>query len=325
MNMMFRARHVVRGGSIEEKIGMTLHIIFSSLAKSVRDFGGTHVVVCLEGKSWRHSVYPQYKLARREMADERSVLEKEEDAHFFEAFKEFTDFLTDQTNCTVLQHGRCEADDFIARWIQNHPSDKHVIISSDSDFYQLINENVSQYNGITGQHITHTGIFNDRGKPIIDKKTKQQKHIGDPEYILFEKCIRGDKTDGIFSAYPGARVKGSKNKVGIQEAFQDRHRRGYEFNNFMLQRWTDHNDQEHVVLDDFKRNQLLIDLTMQPDDIKQCLDDTIMNAVQKPHVTNVGIKFMKFCGRYDLARLAQSPDQHAAYLNAKYISINEST
>ena len=27
-----------------------------------------------------------------------------------------------------------EADDFIARWIQNHPDAEHVIVSSDSDF-----------------------------------------------------------------------------------------------------------------------------------------------------------------------------------------------
>ena len=38
-----------------------------------------------------------------------------------------------------------------------------------------INENVSQYNGITQQLITIDGIFNDRGVPIIDKKTKQEK------------------------------------------------------------------------------------------------------------------------------------------------------
>ena len=42
-----------------------------------------------------------------------------------------------------LQHKNCEADDFIARWIQKSSNDKHVIPSSDSDFYQLLNNNVS--------------------------------------------------------------------------------------------------------------------------------------------------------------------------------------
>ena len=86
--------------------------------------------------------------------------------------------MSKKTNCSVLQHPECEADDFIARFIQNHPDQKHVIVSSDSDFYQLLNKNVSQYNGIMNQHITVDGVFNDRGKPVIDKKTGEQKQIG---------------------------------------------------------------------------------------------------------------------------------------------------
>ena len=39
----------------------------------------------------------------------------------------------------------------------------------------------------------------------------------DPEFVLFEKCVRGDSPDNIFSAYPGARLKGTKNKTGIQK------------------------------------------------------------------------------------------------------------
>ena len=54
--------------------------------------------------------------------------------------------------------------------------------------------------------------------------------------ILFEKCMRGDPTDNVFSAYPGVRAKGSKNKVGLQEAFEDMDKRGFNWNNLMLQR-----------------------------------------------------------------------------------------
>ena len=318
MNLFFKSRHVVRGDDIDIKIGMTLHIIFSSIAKSVRDFGGSHVVLALEGKSWRRDIYPQYKLARREARDERTPEEKEEDELFFQAYSDFLDFMENQTNCTVLQHPRCEADDFIARWIQNHPDDDHIIISSDSDYYQLISQNVSQYNGVKGEHITIQGIFNDRGKSVLDAKTKTQKTIGDPEYVLFEKCIRGDKTDGIFSAYPGVRKKGTKNKIGIQEAFADRINKGYDWNNFMLQRWTDHHGEEHKVIDKYKLNRTLIDLSQQPDDVKQALDETIIQAVQKQPVGQVGIKFMKFCGKYSLDRIAQKATEHAEYLNARY-------
>jgi len=50
-NMFFRARHVVRGDSIETKIGMAYHIMFASILKAYRDFNGSHVVFCLEGRS----------------------------------------------------------------------------------------------------------------------------------------------------------------------------------------------------------------------------------------------------------------------------------
>jgi 5'-3' exonuclease len=319
-NMFFRARHVVRGSDIETKIGMAYHIMFSAVNKAWRDFNGTHVVFCLEGRSWRKDFYTPYKANRAVAREALTEAEQEEDKMFWEAFDEFKTFIDEKTNCTVLQHSTVEADDFIARWIQNHPDDKHVIISSDSDFYQLISENVTQYNGIQNQHITLNGVFDDRGKPVKDKKTGEQKMIEDPEYLLFEKCVRGDTSDNIFSAYPGVRKKGTKNKVGIQEAFADRNNKGFDWNNFMLQRWTDHEGEEHRVLEDYQRNRALIDLTAQPDEIKAVLDAAIVEQVNKEKTGQVGIKFMKFCGKYNLIKVSEQATDHAAYLNAGYVA-----
>jgi hypothetical protein len=316
--MFFRARHVVRGDDMDTKIGMAYHIMFASINKAWRDFGGKHVVFCLEGRSWRKDYYEPYK---RNRSDARAALtpkEQEEDKRFWEAFDELKTFLNDRTNCTVLQHPTCEADDFIARFIQNHPNDKHVIVSSDSDFYQLLSPNVSQYNGITNQHIRIDGVYNDKGKPVIDNKTKEHKVVGDPAWLLFEKCIRGDTSDNVFSAYPGARVKGTKNKVGMKEAFEDKNSKGFNWNNFMLQRWTDHEGAEHRVLDDYHRNITLIDLTAQPDEIKTVLDETIKVQTNVVPKGQVGIYFLKFCGKWDLQRVSEQADAHAEYLNAHY-------
>ena len=318
LNMFYRARHVVRGDDIETKIGMAYHIMFSAVNKAWKDFNGSHVVFCFEGRSWRKDYYEPYKRNRKEARDALTPREQEEDRAYFEAFDELKTFIEKRTNCTVLQHPICEADDFIARFIQNHPDDEHVIISSDSDFYQLLAPNVSQYNGITNQHIRLDGVYDDKGKPIKDKKTKEHKQVGDPEYLLFEKCIRGDTSDNIFSAYPGVRKKGTKNKVGIQEAFADRTAKGFDYNNFMLQKWTDHEGKEHRVLDDYQRNRALIDLTAQPDEIKSVLDETIVNQVQRVPNTGVGIHFMKFCGKHDLQRVSEQAEAHAEYLNAAY-------
>ena len=317
-NMFFRARHVVRGDDMDTKIGMAYHIMFASINKAWRDFGGKHVVFCLEGRSWRKDYYEPYKRNRQDARAALTPKEQEEDKRFWEAFDELKTFLNDRTNCTVLQHPNCEADDFIARFIQNHPNDHHVIVSSDSDYYQLLSTNVSQYNGITNQHIRLDGVYNDKGKPVIDNKTKEHKQIGNPQWLLFEKCIRGDTSDNVFSAYPGARVKGTKNKIGMMEAFADKDSKGFNWNNFMLQRWTDHEGVEHRVIDDYHRNRTLIDLTQQPDTIKSALDETIKIQTNVVPKGQVGIYFLKFCGKHDLQRVSEQADSHAEYLNAHY-------
>lgn len=311
-NTFFRARHVIKGDA-DTKLGMAFHITLNSIKKAWQDFKGSHVVFCLEGRSWRKDYYEPYK---RNRSDARAALtpkEQEEDQLFWESFDKFKEFLIEKTNCTVLQHPELEADDLIAGWIQTHPKDEHVIISTDSDFVQLIAPNVSQYNGVMEHHITHEGIFDKKGKIVVDNKTKQPKSIPDPQWLLFEKCMRGDSTDNVFSAFPKVR----KNK--LEEAFKDRDNKGFAWNNLMLQRWIDHNGEEHRVLEDYERNRQLIDLSNQPADIKEKIFETIdENIRQEKSISQVGIRLLKFCQLYDLQKISDQVQSYAEPLNAKY-------
>jgi 5'-3' exonuclease len=315
-NVFFRSRHVVRG-DIDTKVGMALHITLNSIKKAWNDFNGTHIVVALEGRSWRKDFYEPYKRNRQETRAAMSAKEEEEDRVFWEIFDEFKNFVSEKTNCTVLQNPQLEADDLIAGWIQNHPNDDHVIISTDGDFAQLIAPNVRQYNGVSNTVITHEGYFDEKGKPVLDKKTKQQKPVPDPEWLLFEKCMRGDTSDNVFSAYPGVRVKGTKNKVGLIEAFEDKRSKGFAWNNLMLQRWVDHNGVEHRVLDDYNRNVILCDLSAQPAEIRSVIN-TVIQSVESKDVSQVGMRLMKFCARWDLQRIADQAAQFAEPLAARY-------
>ncbi len=318
-NTFFRARHVVRG-SLEDKVGMSLHTILSSVRKAWRDFDGTHVVFALEGRSWRKDHYAPYKRNRSDARAALSPREAEEDRVFWETFDEFKNFITDKTNCTVLHNPRLEADDLIAGWIQSHPNDNHVIISTDGDFAQLVAPNVKQYNGVSQVTTTHEGYFDEKGKPVKDKKTGEVKGAPDPEWLLFEKCMRGDTSDNIFSAYPGVREKGTKNKVGLREAFADRTSKGWAWNNMMLQRWTDHEGVEHRVMDDYYRNVKLCDLSAQPDEIRTIINETINTATQaEKNIPQVGIRLMKFCAAYDLQKITEQAQSYADPLNARYI------
>jgi hypothetical protein len=310
-NTFFRARHVING-SADIKLGMAFHITLNSIKKAWHDFEGSHVVFCLEGRSWRKDFYAPYKRNRSDARAAHTVKEAEEEKIFWEAFDTFKDFIIEKTNCTVLQNPQLEADDLIAGFIQTHPNDHHVIISTDSDFVQLIAPNVKQYNGVMETTITHEGVLDKKGKRVIDKKTNEPKDVPNPEWLLFEKCMRGDPTDNVFSAYPKVR----KNK--LQEAFEDRSNKGFAWNNMMLQRWVDHNGAEHRVLEDYERNRTLIDLAAQPQEIRNIITETIGKGAVPKTVDQVGIRLMKFCNLYDLKKITDSIQLYSEPFQAKY-------
>lgn len=319
-NTFFRARHSAhRGADAWDRVGFAVHVTLSSINKAYRDQKADHVVICLEGRSWRKDFYQPYKFNRVEARAALTESQQEEDQMFWQAFDDLKTFLHEKSNCTVLHHKSLEADDLIAGWIQHHPGDQHTIISSDTDFHQLLAENVNQYNGVTDELHTITGIFDGRGKPVVDKKTKEPKRIPDPSWILFEKIIRGDPTDNVFSAYPGVRTKGSKNKVGLQEAYADRDKKGYAWNNLMLHRWIDHLGQEHRVLDDYERNRTLIDLSAQPAEVRAMINECIIAGSVIKNQPMIGAQLLKFCGKYDLKRIGDQAESFARFLQAQYV------
>ena len=319
-NTFFRARHIAsRNSTTEEKIGMALHLTLASVNQVVRKFGIDHVVFCLEGRSWRKDYYGPYKKNRIVDTTQQTEAEVEENKMFWETYDLFTTYLKEKTNVSVIRHERAEADDIIARFVHLHPNASHYIISSDTDYVQLITDNVFQYNGITNQFITLEGYHDEKGRLVVDKKTKEAKLLGDPKFHLFEKCMRGDASDNVFSAYPGVRTKGSKNKVGLVEAYADRNARGFNWNNIMLQRWVDHEGVEHRVREDYERNRTLIDLTAQPEDIKVAVDQRIRENVRTTITPQVGVHFLRFCGRYELTKISEQAETYSKWLNNPYV------
>ena len=171
-NTFFRARHAIRGDA-SAKIGMAIHITLNSIKRAWNDFDGTHVIFCLEGRSWRKDYYPPYKRNRAETIDAMTAAEKEENDIFWECYDDFCNFIRTKTNATVLQNSRVEADDLIARWIDRHPDQKCVIISTDKDLNQLVGPNVKQYNGVTEETMTVDGYFDKKGKPSTPTTTTE--------------------------------------------------------------------------------------------------------------------------------------------------------
>jgi hypothetical protein len=89
----------------------------------------------------------------------------------------------------------------------------------------------------------------------------------------------------------------------------------------MLQRWTDPEGVEHRVLDDYERNRVLIDLTAQPDEVKAVVDAAIREQVSHRDVGQVGVRFMQFCGKYELNRCSESAEQFGRWMNQTYTGV----
>ncbi|SOK58542.1 hypothetical protein [Yersinia phage fHe-Yen9-04] len=315
-NCFHRAINVAsRSSDIWTKVGLALHITLSGLKKMQEKFSPDHVVFCAEGRSWRKDYDPLYKQNRADKAATKSADEKEEMTIMFEMINDFLDFVDNQTNSTLLRSSKCEADDYIARWIQTHPDDIHIVLSTDTDFRQLLNHNVKQYNPVQEQMYTIQGVFDLKGELVRDKKGNALE-IPDPDFILFEKCIRGDTSDNVFSAYPGARMKSTTKVVGIREAYDDRIGKGYAWNSFMNTNWTRHDGVEVTVRQMYEHNRILVDLTQQPDEIKEIMDSVIFGREPKS-IPMVGVYFLRFVAKYDLVNIQNSPEYYVRLFTKK--------
>jgi 5'-3' exonuclease len=318
---------------IDSMVGMAFHLILQSMKKEFQKWNGTHAVFFLEGRSWRKDIYTDYKASRKVEQAKKTPQEQEDFKVLMEAFNDFCGYLNEKTNITVLRNPSAEADDMISVFIESHPDDIHILISSDSDFYQLLRyPGVVIYDPVKNILIKRDGIFNDNGKRIsfhVDSNAKikvgkeDESHIVDDdwyEYALFLKCIRGDKTDYIFSAYPGVRENGTKKQIGIKEAYSDITTKGYSWNNFMNQKWIDHNQVSYMVKDKYEFNRKLIDLKEIPEDVKNDCLRIIAEEVDRKNVpaVEIGVHFLKFCGKWDLVKISNSSAAFMPMLKSKY-------
>lgn len=296
---------------MDTMVGLAIHVMFNAVKKVWNQFDGSNCVFCLEGRSWRKDAYTPYKANRKELAATRSPEEVADDAQFFAAIDDFVRFLSEKTNATVIRHPNAEADDLIARWIHLHPDDDHVIVSTDSDFLQLLRDNVKIYNGIAGLLYTTSGVYDKNGDVATDK-TGAPMVVPHPEYMLFEKCIRGDDSDNVMSAYPGVRKK------RLQAAFENRHDQGYAWNNLMLSTWQDHLGNQIRVKDAYERNRMLIDLQAQPDYLKEQFDACIKQTVNVPTNRDIGFHLLRFANKWGLVRIEQHAADYTPCLSKAY-------
>ena len=335
-NLFFRALYTINDSDMTMCKGMCLHTMFSMIKKACDRFNPDCVVACRDGNgTWRKSLYPMYKANRIDKLQERTPYEIERDENLKDVFEnEFLPFIDTKTNIPLLSYPMIEADDLIARFIKTHPNDTVIILSTDNDFVQLLNDNVFIYNSMEERIISNKCVLDAEKKKPLFFKLKDGK-ISVPkeqpseltelvptkdwvEYALFSKCIRGDKSDNIFSAYPGIREKSTKNKVGMIDAFTDRELKGYNWTTFMNSEWSDPFGTKHIVKEDYEHNKKIIDLKEIPEDLANEIDKYMTEKLSEPSKSCIGINLMKFFQHWNLQNLLRDVNTISGYFQRGY-------
>lgn len=139
----------------------------------------------------RKDIYPPYKEGRNKSWEEESYMLSEEQVE--EMKKQKYSILQQKIKVKNYIEELCirqleiecvEADDLIALYIKNRkPNEQIIIFSSDKDFYQLIDKNVSVIRPSDGKLITSENFKKEFGCTL--------------ENSLFLRCFEGDTSDNI--------------------------------------------------------------------------------------------------------------------------------
>ena len=220
------------------------HMILTSILNIKKKFSAEYgnIVICCDNKNyWRKDLYPYYKYSRKKER-ERSAIDW---SLIFNTMNDVKRELKEVFPYKIIEQNRAEADDIIAVLTQTFaPHEKMLIMSSDKDFKQLQKyPNVAQYSP-------------------MQKKYLQEDN---PVKYLREHIIRGDKSDGI------------PNFLSDDEVFVE-NRRQKPITKKLLLGWMDMSRTpedfcDANMLERWKRNEALVDLTNVPEDIrKEILD-----------------------------------------------------
>lgn len=278
-NLIFITRYasVKTPSRSQRKEEFVKELIFKETLGSIVYFANTFkadsiVIACDSSDVWRKDIHPEYKAGR----DHDDVYYRET----IDAADMTKQFFRECTNSAVIEVPRTEADDIIAVFVQESDGVDNVILSSDKDFIQLIDENTSLYS----------------------PAQKKWRESDDGEYELFLKCIRGDRNDNVLSAYP--RVRETK----LKEAWED----PYKMQNLLE---TVRKDGKKVK-DAYDFNSNLIDLSKQPSDIRQ----DIVDALHRPYNNNFGeLKMLGWLGKHNLKEHADMLSFKERPLKKKFV------
>lgn len=250
------------------------HMILNVIRTYVKKFKATHgpevVIACDNRNYWRREIFAPYKASRKKNRDASG----HDWSSIFDCLHKIREELKEYSPYKVIDVDTAEADDIIAILSMRKASSERVmILSSDKDFAQLQKfDNVEQYS------------------PILKKFIKEPL----PAVQLKQMIIRGDKGDGIpnILSPDGVFIEGGRQKP-ITEA--------------KIINWLNQEPQEFCtdeMLRNFKRNEMLIDLTKIPESLQEKIITTYDEVTTKTKQ-----QFMNYMIEHRLKNLLEVIDE----------------
>ena len=226
---------------------MILNVLRTYVKKFKEEYGPEVVIACDNKSYWRREVFPHYKAGRKKNRESSG----HDWASIFECLNKIREEMKENSPYKVIDVSTAEADDIIAVLsIRKAASEKVMILSSDKDFAQLqAFPNIHQYS------------------PILKKFIRENE----PTRQLKELIIRGDRGDGIpnILSNDDVFVNGSRQRPITENKIKE---------------WLNTSPEQFCngeMMRNFKRNQMLIDLTKIPDNLQKNIVDSYESSEVK--------------------------------------------
>jgi len=235
-NLLFRTLFAkdVAVHSPDPNYDLWRYLLYESIFSQIKHIRATEVVLAVDDpNSWRKSYFSRYKESRKNKREKQKLDWKD-------IFGQMDSYLSDLKHhmpFKVLKIRSAEADDVIAVITQTiQPGENCVISSNDEDYLQLCSKQVK--------------IWNPQKRKFV--------HHNHPSRFLLEKILMGQAKDDIFniktpSNYPAGKRKPPMGPETVKKVLAGG-----------IKQWLIEND----YLDNFKRNQVLIDFNHIPLTIK---------------------------------------------------------
>jgi 5'-3' exonuclease len=241
-NICYRNVHQLGPDLKSNGYGILRHAIITSVLYNVEKFEPNKVFICCDApRNWRKKFYEPYK-AHRAAAKEKTDIDWNQ---FQEIVEEVKMGFKSSFPFYVLQVDWLEADDIISYLVRKNINDEKLIISSDSDFVQLL-------------RYPNTKIYCPLKKTYIE--------FDNPIFHLERKIVMGDKnSDNI----PSIRVGLGKVRSAelIESGKLDE----------LLKETTPEGGPTELVKN-YNRNKKLIDLTKTPAQLIDILEKVVDDA-----------------------------------------------